>query len=230
MNAIKLAPQYIFALALTASLVLGYLFYTLAIQPRQLEITALNDEITGKETTLAADQAKAARVPVLTAEVARLEVERDKFLQALPPTANFGQVVANLRQTVSAAGGDLKTLSFGGSGAAAANLPAGVRPIGMTLTVDGKFPQLFQILRSLELQGRFTTVDNVNLQSVTGTGPGSGTGTGGLLSSNLGLTVYTFDAAQAAGAPAAAGTVPGGTPPAAAPAAPAEPAAGGTQP
>ncbi|WP_278912381.1 type 4a pilus biogenesis protein PilO [Deinococcus wulumuqiensis] len=228
MNAIKLAPQYIFALALTASLVLGYLFYTLAIQPRQLEITALNDEITGKETTLAADQAKAARVPVLTAEVARLEVERDKFLQALPPTANFGQVVANLRQTVSAAGGDLKTLSFGGSGAAAANLPAGVRPIGMTLTVDGKFPQLFQILRSLELQGRFTTVDNVSLQSVAAAG--SGTGTGGLLSSTLGLTVYTFDAAQAAGAPAAAGTVPGGTPPAAAPAAPAEPAAGGTQP
>lgn len=228
MNAIKLAPQYIFALALTASLVLGYLFYTLAIQPRQLEITALNDEITGKETTLAADQAKAARVPVLTAEVARLEVERDKFLQALPPTANFGQVVANLRQTVSAAGGDLKTLSFGGSGAAAANLPAGVRPIGMTLTVDGKFPQLFQILRSLELQGRFTTVDNVSLQSVAVAG--RGTGTGGLLSSTLGLTVYTFDAAQAAGAPAAAGTVPGGTPPAAAPAAPAEPAAGGTQP
>ncbi|MHA0034904.1 hypothetical protein ACXXDK_08290 [Deinococcus sp. PESE-38] len=104
MKAIKLAPHYIFALVLTLCLVLGYLFYTMAIQPRQLEITSLNDEITGKETTLAADQAKAAQVPTLTAEVARLEVEREKFLRALPPTANFGQVVANLRQTVSAAG------------------------------------------------------------------------------------------------------------------------------
>ena len=224
MNAIKLAPQYIFALALTASLALGYLFYTLAIQPKQLEITTLNDDITAKETTLAADQAKAARVPALSAEVARLEVERDKFLQALPPTANFGQVVANLRQTVSAAGGDLKSLAFGGSGAAAANLPAGVRPIGMTLTVDGRFPQLFQILRSLELQGRFTTVDNVSLQSVSAAGRSAGTG--GVLGSTLGLTVYTFDASGAASPPDAAAPA-AGTP---APAAPAAPAAGGTQP
>ena len=109
MNAIKLAPQYIFALVLTACLALGYLFYTLAIQPRQLEITTLNDDITSKETVLATDQAKAARVPALSTEVARLEGERDKFLRALPPTANFGPVVANLRQTVSA-------LSVGGVG------------------------------------------------------------------------------------------------------------------
>ena len=223
MKAIKLAPHYIFALVLTLCLVLGYLFYTMAIQPRQLEITSLNDEITNKETTLAADQAKAAQVPTLTAEVARLEVEREKFLRALPPTANFGQVVANLRQTVSAAGGDLKTLNFAGSGAAGANLPAGVRPIGMTMSVDGRFPQLFQILRSLELQNRFTTVDNVSLQ----TQDDAGTGGGGTLGSTLGLTVYTFDASGAASTPDAAAAPAPGTP---APAAPAAPAAGGTQP
>ncbi|MHA0034903.1 GspMb/PilO family protein [Deinococcus sp. PESE-38] len=73
-------------------------------------------------------------------------------------------------------------------------MPAGVRPIGMTMSVNGRFPQLFQILRSLELQNRFTTVDNVSLQ----TQGDAGTGGGGTLGSTLGLTVYTFDASGAA--------------------------------
>lgn len=223
MSSVKLTPQYIFALVLLACFVLGYLVYSQLIQPRQLEITTLNGEIEQRQLQLSADQGKAAQVLNLTKEVQGLEVERERFLQALPPTANFGQVISNIKQTVSAAGGDLKSLGFS-AGTADANLPAGVKPIGITMTIDGQFPQLFEVLRNLELQGRFTTVDTVGLQSQANDSVQGNQGT--RLSGNMGLTVYTFDAAQAAAGgttPAAAGT------PAPAPAAPAPSASGGTQ-
>lgn len=223
MSSIKLTPQYIFALVLLGCVLLGYLFYSQLIQPRQLEITTLNGEIEQRQLQLSADQGKAAQVLTLSKEVDRLEVERERFLQALPPTANFGQVITNIKQTVSAAGGDLKSLGFSG-GAADPNLPAGVKPIGITMTIDGQFPQLFEILRNLELQGRFTTVDTVGLQAQSSDSVQGNQGK--KLSGNMGLTVYTFDAAQAA----AGGTTPAapGTP-APAPAAPSAPAPGGTQ-
>lgn len=211
----KLTPQHLFILVVLGSFLVGYLCYLMLIQPRQQAITALNDEISMRQMTQARYQAAANQIPTLRAEVQRLEGEREQFLRALPTTANFAQVVDDLRRTVEAAGGQMTDLSFNAGGAAKEALPAGVRPIGMTLNVGGQYAELFQVLRSLELQRRFTTVDSVSFQA-----PGEDAGATDL-SGALGLTVYVFDPAQAA-SPGAADTA-AGTP------APAAPESGGTQ-
>ncbi|SEJ23011.1 type IV pilus assembly protein PilO [Deinococcus reticulitermitis] len=214
----KLTPQHLFLLTLLGSLLLGYLVYLTMIQPRQQAINALGEEISLRQLTRAQYQAAASQIPALRSEVGRLEQEREQFLRALPTTANFAQVVDDLRRTIEAAGGELVNLSFtSGSDAKGAALPAGVKPIGMTLDVGGQYAELFQVLRSLELQRRFTTVDSVSLQA-----PAEDAGTPNL-SGTLGLTVYVFDAAQATGSAAAGATPDAGTP------APAAPESGGTQ-
>ena len=80
------------------------------------------------------------------------------------------------------------------------------------MNVSGTFPQLFQVLRSLETQNRFTTVSTVGLQLPTATSFNPP------LEGALGLTVYTYDPAQggaaevpAAVAGAAAAAPAGGT-------------------
>lgn len=231
-NSVKLSPQMTFGIVLAASILLGYLFYSMVIQPRQQAINDLKTQIEARRMTLQSDQAKAAQVETLKTQVDALVVERDRFVEALPATANFGQVVSDLRQTVSASGATLTSLNFASTGAEASpNLPAGVRPIGMTMAVRGDFPQIFQVLRNLELQGRFTDVSSVSLQTVgQNAGQGVQVQEPGSMTSNLSLVVYTFDAAQAAGTgatPVNGAPAAGGTAPAAAPAAPAAPAAGG---
>lgn len=196
----KLAPQYLFALVLLLCLLLGYLFYMFLIQPRQAAISDLNGQIEGKQLVLDRQRSNLARLPALEREVAGLQGQNDAFTRALPQSAQFGQVVANLRQTVEASGAQLTTLSFaaGQAPAGEGTLPPGVQPIGMSLNVSGTFPQLFQVVRALELQNRFTTVSSVGLSgAATGAGAGAAAAP---LQGDLSLTVYTFDPQLAASA------------------------------
>ncbi|GAA0518277.1 type 4a pilus biogenesis protein PilO [Deinococcus depolymerans] len=210
----KLSPRNLFLAALGLCLVILALWYTMRFQPRQAEISNLKGELetVNARVTLLRDNAR--KVPALREEVAKLKVQQDEFLAALPQTANFGGVLDELRLTSSAAGASME--SFNVQSGNAVGLPAGVRPIGLNLSVSGRFAQLFQMLRSVETMSRFTTVNNLSLQlpEATSLDPE--------LQGTLALTVYTFDPSQAAtGTPGA---------PDAAPAAPAAPApAGGTQ-
>ncbi|WP_034385254.1 type 4a pilus biogenesis protein PilO [Deinococcus sp. YIM 77859] len=206
----KVAPRPLFLLVVAACLLLLLLWYFLRFQPRQQEISLLKGEL--ETTRLNAERHRAAQreLPELRVAVARLQVERDQFLRALPATAQFGVVLDEVRRNISAAGAELTTFTV--QNGTASGLPGGVRPINLNLGVSGQFAEVFRALRSLETMNRFTTVSGLNLQL-----PQAST-FNPTLEGTLNLTVYTFDEQQAS-----AGTAP------AAPAAPPAAPTGGAQ-
>lgn len=200
----KLAPRSLFLLVLAACLLLLLLWYFLRFQPRQQEISLLRGEL--ETTRMNAERYRAAQrnLPELRKTVARLQVERDQFLRALPATAQFGVVLDEVRRNISAAGAEMTTFTV--QSGTAGGLPSGVRPLSLNLGVSGQFGEVFRALRSLETMNRFTTVGGLNLQL-----PQANT-FDPTLEGTLNLTVYTFDENQA--------SAPAGTAPAAPPAAP----------
>ncbi|WP_309570172.1 type 4a pilus biogenesis protein PilO [Deinococcus sp.] len=210
----KLSPRNLFLVALAACLLLIGLWYTLRFQPRQAQISELSGQLDTLNTQVATLRTSAARLPALRTEVEAMRTERETFLAALPSAANFGPVLDELRLTTAATGATMNNFSVQTGNVA--NLPGGVRPLNLTVGITGKFSQVFQTLRAIETMSRFTTVSNVSLQLPTATSFDPN------LEGSLGMTVYTFDPAQAA---AQAGATPN------APAAPSAPPAapGGTQ-
>lgn len=214
----KMPPQYLFALILAICVGVIALFWTLFVKPRQDTIATMRDDLATRQTTADQYRSAVAGLPQLKASIDKMEVDRAEFVRALPTNAQFGQVVDQIRGNVSAAKADLKDLTFANS--QDTSLPAGVRAMDLNLGVSGQFAQIFQVLRSLETQNRFTTIKNIDLTlpQANSSDP--------KLESKLNVTVYTFDPTLASATPA--GT-PGAAPEAgAAPAAPAAaPAAGG---
>ncbi|GBF05131.1 type IV pilus assembly protein PilO [Deinococcus aerius] len=212
---VKLAPRSLFLIVLGVCALAVLCWYLLRYQARQQEISLLQGEL--ETIRMNADRYRAAQrgLPELRQTVARLEVERDGFLRALPANAQFGTVLDEMRRSVLAAGAEMTT--FNVQPGTATGLPAGVRPINLNLGVSGPFAAVFRALRSMETMNRFTTVGGVNLQlpQATSFNP--------RLEGTLNLTVYTFDPAQAASAPGGTGAAPS------APAAPPATPQGGTQ-
>lgn len=208
----KLSPRNAFFVFLALAVLLIGLWYMLFFQPRQQQITDLRGQLDTLNTRVTSLRQAARDLPALKEELVGLRVEREKFLAALPSAANFNRVLDELRLTTAATGAQLTNVAV--QTGAAPGLPAGVRPLNLTVGVSGKYGSLFQTLRSVETMSRFTTVSNVSLQLPTATSFDPD------LEGSLGMTVYTYD-------PSGAST-PAGAP--GAPAAPAAPAAPGTAP
>lgn len=210
--ATKLTPQTQFLLVAALCLLALLAFFLYYYKPKQETLTMMRDDLAAKQSTAEQYRAAAAAIPDLTAKVGKLEQERAEFVRALPTTQQFGQVVDQLRANASASKTEVTSLTFANS--QAANLPAGVRPINVNMAVQGQFGQLFQLMRRMETQNRFTTLNTLDLQlpKADSFNPN--------LQGTLALTVYTFDPAQAA--------LPTNAAPAGTTAAPAAPATGGT--
>ncbi|GGM10714.1 hypothetical protein GCM10010841_18930 [Deinococcus aerophilus] len=213
----RLSPKNIFLIVLAVCFLVLVLWYVLRFQPRQQQIADLSGQLEPLQTQAIKLRSNVAQVPALRENVAQLRVTQQEFLTALPSTANFGSVLDGLRQTTAATGATMNNFTV--QGGQADGLPGGVRPIGLNLGISGKFSQLFETLRTLETAGRFTTVSSVAFQLPTATSFNPD------LEGTLGLTVYTFDPAQAASAPAGETSAPS------APSAPPAPAStpGGVQ-
>lgn len=216
----KLPPQYLFALVLALCAAVVALFFTMYVRPRQDAITVLQGDLATRQTTAESYRSDVAKLPALKTDVAKQEADRAEFVRALPTTTQFGQVVAQIRTDVTAASADMKALNF--ASGSAPNLPAGVNAVSVNMDVAGKFGQLFQVLRSLETQSRFTTIDNMSLTMPAASSLDPS------LEGKYVLTVYTFDPAQAGApgtaAPATGAAAPGTAAPTASAAAPATPA------
>ncbi len=220
----KLPPQYLFALALALCVAVIALFFTLYVRPRQDALNTMRTDLATKQTMADTYRADVAKLPAMKTQVAKLEADRAEFVRALPNNTQFGQVVAQIRTNVAAAKADMQSLNFVPS--SVPNLPAGVRATDINMSVSGRFTQLFQVLRSLETQSRFTTINNVSL-----TLPEANSLDPNIAGTYI-VTVYTYDPALAAASTLPVGAAPGTTTtPAAAPApaapAPAAPAAAG---
>lgn len=210
----KLDARSIFLIALVSCMALIAAWYYLRFQPRQAQIVQLQGEVETAQTQADLYRTASQRLPALRTRVAALQIEQSQFLRALPDAAQFGTVLDEVRRNVTAAGAQLN--SFNVQPGTGTDLPSGVRPIALTVGVSGQFAQVFQALRSIETMNRFTNVTTVGIQvpQATSFNPP--------LESTMGLTVYTFDAAQATA------TAAGGTPEAPAAGTAPAPAAGST--
>lgn len=217
----NLKGRDIFLLSLVGVLLVGLLWYFLLYSSRRAEIDTANAQLTTLQTQVEAARQASAQLPGLRENVARLAVQRDELLRALPATARFGAVLAEIRGNILASGADLTRISRVGD-ASGVTAPPGVQPINLSIAVDGTFNEVYAVLRSLEDMNRFSTINSLGLSL------GTATSFDPTLSGTMGVTVYTFDPnAAAAGAPQ--GATPAGAAPAAPQGAPVAPPAGGSQ-
>lgn len=200
----SLQPQYIFAIVLTLSFAIAFALYTFLIQPGRDRLTELRNEQSQKENQALQYRSAVAAIPDLEKKVEKLKVEREEFINALPKTAEFGNVAQQIRGTVVAAGTELKSLGFSPGGKDQNTVP-GVQPMNMNLSVSGQFAEVFNVLRQLETQNRFTTVQSVDMQMPTANSFDPD------LESSFNLKVYTFDPNKVQLPNANASTPTGGT-------------------
>jgi type IV pilus assembly protein PilO len=215
-----LKPRDVFLIVLGLCVILLLAWYFLRFQARQLNIQDVQSQLDQSSTQLATLQDQQSKIPALRADVKELEARQQVFVKALPSTLKMGQVLSDLRDSVSAAGGSLEGVATAPSADLAA-LPSGVQATNLTINLKGKFAPMFRTVRSVETMGRFSKITNLSmtLPAPNEVDPD--------LNSVLNMTVYTFDPAKVQ--PGGATAVPGGAPaaPGAAPAAPAAAPAGG---
>jgi len=185
----RLEPRALFLLAMAVCLMLLLGWYMLSFQGHSQEISLLRSELDTANTTAARYEAASQALPELRQKLRLLEKAREKFLQAMPPNAQFGKVLDDIQHNLSSVGAQLS--SFTVQSISMPDLPAGVKPIALNLSVRGTFSAIFQALRSLETMSRFATVSTINLQlpQADSFNP--------TLEGTLTLTAYTFDQTQA---------------------------------
>ncbi|AFZ69238.1 type 4a pilus biogenesis protein PilO [Deinococcus peraridilitoris] len=209
----KLKGRDVFLIVVVLVVLASALWYTLFYSASKAEIDNKKLELESLATQVQASRAAVAQLPALQQDVAQLSLQRDELLRALPATAKMGSLLSEIRTNVLASGAELTGVTQGGG--QAAGLPAGVRPLGISLSLDGQFAPLYRVLKSLEAMNRFSTINSVGLTM------GNPESFDPKLSGQVALTIYTFD-------PSAAGQA-GNNAPNAAPAAPSAPPAGGNQ-
>lgn len=215
----NLKGRDIFLLTIVVVLLLGLAWYYTFYSSKKAEIDLARQQLDTLQIQVTAARAASAELPGLRDEVAKLEVQRDELLRALPSTARIGAVLDEIRRNVLASGSELNGVTQGT--ATTTNLPAGVRPIGINLALEGEFSELYGVLRSLEAMSRFSTINSLALTMSQGTATSFDPDLGG----QIGVTIYTFDPNAATAQPAAPNGQPGADP-SAPPAAPAAPAGG----
>ncbi|MFC4452492.1 type 4a pilus biogenesis protein PilO [Deinococcus sonorensis] len=186
----KLNARNTFLLVLAACVLIALAWWSLYFQTRQQQIADLHSQLDSANQTLALYQQASAGLPALRTEVAGLQVKRDVFLQALPPRASIGTVVSAIRQNVASTGDDLQSVVIGNA-SPDSSLPAGVQPITLNLQVSGRFQPTFQLIRAMETMGRFSNLSSLNLTMPTADSLDP------KLTSSMGVTIYTYDAAKA---------------------------------
>lgn len=219
----SLDPKLVAFLVLVVGLALAFAIYSFMVKSQQEEIAEKRATLEQKQGTLAEYKRQVAQLEGLREEVASLADEKKKFLAALPKTAQFAQVIKDLKTTVQASTTELKSVNFSlNSSGSQDTIPMGIRPINLDLNLGGKFSQVFNALQRLETQGRFSTINSFDLRvpEAESNDP--------TLESGLSMLVYTYDPEKDTSSTAgqqAAGEGADGTAPAAAPA-PAAPTGG----
>lgn len=194
-------------------------WFLVLFKGRQQRLQDLNTQLDTASTQLSDLQGKQSRLPAMRQEVEDLTQKQATFAAALPANKEMGEVVRSLRDNVKSSGGAITSVSSSAS-ASNSGLPAGVKPIDITLMMTGDFPAVYRSLQAIETMRRFTKIRSAEL-NLTSDGSEQGTPKN-VLNSTINMTTYTFDPTQVQ--PAAATDAPGSAP---APAAPAPASQGG---
>lgn len=204
------APKWMpIALVVMAAGVAMLAGWVLVLGPKQHTVANIHNETAAVQEQIAADLSRAATARSAT-DVPTIKVADIYKLQtAMPSATDMPDLLLELDQTAKAAGVQLQSIAPSSSAASAATTPPGTpyTTVAVTLSASGNFYSLTDLLYrlrnlvyvrsgALEANGRIFTVNSVSLSP-----------NGKLVSANITLDTYVYNATAAAAATA----VPGST-------------------
>lgn len=163
MRSIKTQSTWCTRAQLTLSLIMGALFVTFvagAWWPACLRQARLREQIDSRSKMLETNQSRAMNLPILAAEVAKLEAKLQRFNKKLPKTAELGEFVRDMTQASQQC--SLRKL---------VHQPGQVKrhelfsEIPITMNFEGDFTTAFAFLRQMEEMQRLTRVKNINVRT-----------------------------------------------------------------
>lgn len=163
MRSIKNQSMWCARAQLTLSLMMGGLilvFVVAAWWPACVRQSRLRDEIASRSKMLESNQSRAMNLPILAAEVAKLEAKLQRFNKKLPRTAELGEFVRDMTQASQQCA--LRKLVHQPGQVKRHELFSEV-PISMNF--EGDFAGVFAFLRQMEEMQRLTRVKNINVRT-----------------------------------------------------------------
>lgn len=148
----------IIIVALTLAMGVGWFFFM--YRPTQERIAQLESELVQLDLQIQRGQAAQRNLPVLRAEIVRLELLREEFLAELPRESAIASLLDQLRIAAQEQGVAFASLSSVGARREAIQ---GVRPLNFTMNTVGDYASTMAFMQSLEGLRRFTKIDQASL-------------------------------------------------------------------
>lgn len=159
-------------IAIILTVAAGAAWWYFMYQPTQDRIAALEVEIDELEAEVARGEAARRNLPDLREAVARLEVDRRRFLSQIPNERELASLFASLRQTAVDTGVTFN--AYNSPSVDDGNIDD-VTELTFDLTTQGTYPETVAFLRALETLQRFTQIESIDLNLDDDTNPGDPT-------------------------------------------------------
>jgi len=159
-------------IAIILTVAAGAAWWYFMYQPTQDRIAALEVEIDELEVEVARGEAARRNLPDLREAVARLEVDRRRFLSQIPNERELAALFASLRQTAVDTGVTFD--AYNSPSVDDGNIDD-VTELTFDLTTQGTYPETVAFLRALETLQRFTQIESIDLSLNDDTNPGDPT-------------------------------------------------------
>jgi type IV pilus assembly protein PilO len=188
----KLSGQNIALIVIAVSVLVAVAWYFTLYTNTLTESDGIRTEITALNERKQVGERARTNVISLCQVVSDLERQKAEFLRALPSNEQFSSLLDTLRIQAGAGGGRLNSVSRSAGGASSA-VPAGVKSISVTMSLEATFDGIRTLLASFEQQQRFLKVETVSLApGSTSTDPNAQL-SNPLLTSAMSMTAYIYD-------------------------------------
>jgi type IV pilus assembly protein PilO len=189
----NLSSRMIAFIVIGLSLLVALIWYLTLYQSAQTTIADLSTQIDALEAKKQVGENAQRNVIRLCGVVAGLETDKVNFLSSLPSSEQFSKLLTSIRTQIANNKGQLNSINRQLGAGSNSVIPAGIRAVNLTLTLEGTYSSLFGILVALEQQQRFLNVDNVSFQTTQSNSADSASNANPKLSSNLSIAAYVYD-------------------------------------
>ncbi|HEV8627011.1 MAG TPA: type 4a pilus biogenesis protein PilO [Acidimicrobiia bacterium] len=200
------SSRAVVALAVMGAIIAAYGWNSVFLGPRNKARTAVHNELSAARQQEQDLRQNMAQLRKLGAETQSREAELTRLGRLVPADADLAGAILALDETAKQAQVTMGSLIPSPSAATAGGGPA---TLGVTMTIDGTFDQIYDYLSRVETLDRLVVIDSVQL---AGGGNGTGNGPAGPLKLAAQVRARLFSAtgpaapaATAAGAAGASG-------------------------
>jgi type IV pilus assembly protein PilO len=193
LSKINLSGQNIALIVIAVSVLAAVAWYFTLYSNTLAESDTIRGEIETLNQQKQVGERARANVTQLCQTVADLERQKADFLRALPSNEQFSGLLETLRTQTGTNGGRINSLNRSAGSATGGAVPAGVKSIGINLSIEGSLDAIRGLLGAFEQQQRFLKVETLSLtQGGTLAGPNVAA-SNPTLSSTMAMTAYIYD-------------------------------------